>query len=80
MSDRIFNIDRVVNQIGLKENIEYNKIDVFVDARNSDNVWAIVHYTEDKRKKSVPREKIIRFRSYGEMVLFVKTHFNSFSL
>ena len=74
------NINKVVDKIGLPDRIQYDKIDVFIDANNRDSVWAIVNYIEDRRGKSVPRKKIVQFKDYREMIQFLQSHFDTYEL
>lgn len=74
------NINKVTDKIGVAERVQYDKIDVFVDVRNRDSVWAVIHYTEDRRGKSIPREKVIRFTNYKEMIAFLRNNFDTYEL
>lgn len=59
---------------------QYNWINVYVDHNNKNNVWAAVRYRENRRTKTVSKEKIIRFKSYDEMINYVKSHFDTYEL
>ena len=80
MSNRVYNTDRVEDKIGLKGVKKYNKIDVFADLKNNDNVWGIVYYAEYKRNKPLLKREIMHFNNYNEMIKFVKSNFNGYEL
>ena len=80
MSNKIYNTDKVENKIGLKGEIRYDKIDVFIDLTNKDNTWGIVYYTEYKRNKPILKREIKKFSNFNEMIIFVKTNFNGYEL
>lgn len=80
MSNRIYNNDRVVDKIGLTNEIKYDKIDVFVDKSNKDNVWGIVYYTEFRRNKPFLKQEIRKFSSFNDMITFVRSNFNGYEL
>lgn len=74
------NINKVIDKIGVKETMKYESIDIYVDANNKDNLWAIAHYYVYRRKKKIPKEQIIRFNNYNEMVLFLQNNFDTYEL
>lgn len=80
MSNRIYNTDKVENKIGLPGQIKYDKIDVFIDQNNQNNLWGIVYYTEYKKNKPIVKEQIIDFVNFKEMVYFIKTNFDGYEL
>ena len=80
MSERIYNTDKVFDQIGLKNEQQYDRIDVFVDIANKNNVWAIVYYTDYRKNKKISKKDIIKFANYNEMITFVRSNFNGYEL
>ena len=80
MSERIFGTEKVNNVIGLRDQIVYEYIDIYVDTSNNNNLWGIVHYTDYQNRKPNQKEEIIRFENHDAMVEYVKTHFNGYEL
>ena len=80
MSNRVYNTDKVENKIGLPGVVKYDKIDVFVDQTNKNNVWGIVYYTEYYKNKPIVKEKIVAFTDFNDMIRFVKSNFDSYEM
>lgn len=68
------------NIIGLRDQIVYNTIDIYVDKENNNNLWGIIHLTEYKNHKPIKRDEIIRFMNYQAMEDFVRNYFNGYEL
>ena len=79
MSERIFRTEKVDDIIGLKEKV-YDKIDVFVDITNNNNLWGIVYYTEYKKNKPIIKQEIVRFQDNNAMNEYLRTNFNGYEL
>ncbi len=80
MSNRIYNTDKVVDKIGLPNQIKYDKIDIYVDKNNKNNSWGIAYYTEYQKNKPIVKSEYIRFHDFNEMINFLKLHFNGYEL
>ena len=80
MTDRIYVTDKVENIIGLKDERKYNKIDVFSERINSDNLFGIAYYTEYEKGKFVEKQEIVSFINYESMIDFLKKYFDTFEL
>jgi len=80
MSERLFNTEKVDNIIGLKDRNVYDKIDVFVDITNNNNIWGIVYYTEYKKNKPIIKQEIVRFQDNNAMNEYLRTNFNGYEL
>ena len=80
MSERIFGTEKVDKIIGLKDQNVYDKIDVFVDITNNNNLWGMVYYTEYKNHKPIQRQEIVRFQDHKSMMEYVKSNFDGYEL
>lgn len=80
MSERIFGTEKVDNIIGLKDQKVYDKIDIFSDVTNNNNLWGMLYYTEYKNHKPIQKQEIIRFQNNKAMLDFLKTNFDSYEL
>lgn len=79
VSNRIYNNDRVVDKLGIKDK-KYDKIDVFVDEANKNNLWGILYYTEYQKNRPIVKKEIKEFLNYNDMITFVKSNFNGYEL
>ena len=80
MSERIFGTEKVDKIIGLKDQKVYDKIDVFVDITNNNNLWGIIYYTEYKNRKPIQKQEIVRFQDNKTMIEYLKTNFDCYEL
>ncbi len=80
MSDRIFGTNKVDNIIGLRDQVVYDSIDVYVDITNNDNLWAIVHSTEYMNHKPIKKDEIVHFLNNHQMRDYVSKHFGDYEL
>lgn len=80
MSNRIYETDKVDNVIGLKDEKKYDKIDIFSERINANNLFGIVYYTEYKKGKPIVKQEIVTFPSYDAMINYVKYNFDTYEL
>ncbi len=80
MSNRIFGTEKVDNIIGLKDQTVYDKIDVYIDVNNPNNIWGMVYYTEYIKRKPVQKQEIVKFDNYQTMINYVRTNFDGYEL
>ena len=80
MSNRVYGTEKVDSIIGLQGRKAYDKIDVFVDIANNNNVWAMVYYTEYKNHKPIKKQEIVRFTNHQSMMEFIRENFDGYEL
>ena len=73
MNKQVYKTNKV---LGYKSNYKYDKIDLFVDITNQNNLWAILHSTQLKNGKPYDYQEIIRFSNYDEMMRFLRSNFD----
>ena len=77
--NKLYNIDKVDDIIGLKEK-KYDKIDVFSERINPDNLFGILYYTEYKNEKPIVNQEIVKFNNFKDMIDFLKKNFDTYEL
>ena len=80
MSERVFGTEKVDDIIGLKDRKAYDKIDIYVDIVNHNNLWGMLYYTEYKKNKPIQKQELIRFYNHEHMREFIETNFNGYEL
>lgn len=80
MSERLFNTDKVEQYIGIPGKNDYNKIELFTDQANPNNIWGLVYYTVYERRKPVVKCDFVVFRSHYEMMDYLNSHFDCYEL
>lgn len=79
MSNRIYKTDKVNDIIGFKEK-KYEKIDIYSERVNSNNLFGIAYYTEYKKEKPIQKQEIVTFGSFKSMIDFLKYNFDTYEL
>ena len=77
MSDLVYDTYKVWNKDNSKK---LDKIDIFSERINPNNLFGIVYYTEFKKGKPITKSEIITFASYESMIEYLKNNFNTYEL
>lgn len=78
--NRTYNTNQVNNQYNVRPGKQYNWASIFIDRTNPNNVWASVYVTEYRRTKKVSKTEIVEFKSYDEMISYLRSHFDCYEL
>ncbi len=65
-----------MNNFEIEKDAELDRISIYIDANNNDNLWGKLHYSVNRRSRIVRKEKIIKFNDYNEMISFVNEYFD----
>ena len=79
MSDRIFETEKVDKIIGFDRKI-FDRIDIFSERINPDNLFGVAYYTEYEKGKKYDKQEIIRFVNFDEMIKYLKNNFDTYEL
>lgn len=80
MSNRVFRTEKVDDIIGLGNIKKYDKIDIFSEQINPNNVFGLAEYTEYVKGKKVVKQEVIPLGSLEAMIRFLKENFDTYEL
>lgn len=80
MSDRLYGTEKVENVMGFPGKKAFNKIDLYIDMVNPNNLWGMVYYTEFVRRKPIVKQELVRFASRNAMLDYLKDNFDCYEL
>ena len=75
--NRDYNTNQMYNQ---RPGKQYNWVNVYIDRTNVNRLWAAVYVSEYRRTKKVSKTEIVEFKSYDEMINYIRSHFDSYEL
>ncbi len=80
MSERMFNTAKVEEYIGLPGKKSYDRIELFKDIANPNNIWGMVYYTDYSKRKPVTKSTLVRFYNNFEMMEYLNKYFDCYEL
>ena len=80
MSNRIYRTEKVDEIIGLGNIKKYDKIDIFSERINPNNVFGLAEDTEYIKGKKVVKQEVIPLGSLEAMIRFLRENFDTYEL